>query len=469
MLEIAADGRRGNAGGGHRDGRKPGRRRTSGGGPSRTPGGPGGGSNRAGHGRPQEGTPQIRRKGRDLTFGPIPVSAVVSLEILAVGVLIAVFVREPWARALGGGLLILVGLLTFPVGRGGTLWAHLVRLLSFRSRTRSFSAVENPVDEEGQAVRDRPEPDVGDEPGWGETAVPADLDVLFDHDLAVFSVSDRMGREFGAFRHAGRWGVAIRVCSFEGVLVEAGVREIPLHLMCERLAALDVLGVGVRVVQYTSGQGRSVLPPALAALADELRARDGWGLRSAREAFVFLSVDPQQAKEAVAVRGGGAPGVSRLLTVLTDVARTALAASSVQVDVLERGDLLKTVEQLAMNPVRMVEGATTWTESRWQVISDMTHHRVLAATAWQAGADISPVLAVPAHAVVTALDLQLGRPGEGADVVQLVRVTAQSLAELEESTAAVVSVAQEAGMSLRPVAGHQRMALLATMGPGACG
>ncbi|WP_116115706.1 type VII secretion protein EccE [Austwickia chelonae] len=466
MLEIAADGRRGDAGGGQRDGRKPGRRRTPGGKPSRATAKPARDGRRTGRARPQESVSHIRRQGGDLTFGPVPVGAVVSLELLAAGVMIAVFVPYPWARALGGGLLILLGLLSFPIGRGGTVWARTARILSFRSRTRSFSVVEEELPEEELDVDDL-EPD-DDEPGWGDITVPADLDVLFDHDLAVFSVTDRMGRQFGAFRHAGRWGVAIRVRSFDGVLVESGVRTVSLHRTCEQLAALDVPSMGIRVVQYTSGQGNSALPPMLAALADELRAKDGWGLRSSREAVVFLSVDPQQAKDAVAVRGGGAPGISRLLTVMTDVARTALAAPSVQVDVLERADLLQTVGHLAMEPVRTADALTAWTESRGCVVSDMTHHRVLAATSWKPGSDITPVLGVSAHAVVTSLDVQLGRPGEGADVVLLVRVTAQSMADLEESTEAVVSVAQEAGVTLRPLSGHQRMALLATMGPGAC-
>lgn len=382
----------------------------------------------------------------------------VGVELLAAAAFVGVFVPSLWARVAGGVLLAVPGVLLMIRIRGRSAGARIGERLAYGGRPRIAVAASTPDRETASTAED---PVLGPD---GE--VPPDLHALFDGDLSVVSTQGRPGCTLGAYRHAGRWGTVLRVRAYEGVLETGGAATVPLRELWEGLARCEVPSLSVRVIQFSCGRGRATLPPSLAALVEELGKQDTGCLRNARELLLFVSFDPAVATDAVKVRGSGLLGVARVLAAVSAVSRAALSTPGVTVDVLERDELIQVLERLLLEPVRACEPVSSWTEEKGCVASNRVYHRTLTAVGWKPGAEVSPVLDVPAYGVVTAVDLEPDATGGGAVGSLLVRVAARRTDDLASTVEEVRRTADSAGIRLRVMEREQLIGLRATTGAG---
>ncbi|WP_219107275.1 type VII secretion protein EccE [Austwickia sp. TVS 96-490-7B] len=413
---------------------------------------------------PEPVTVQPLRRG--LRLGPLPVSVIVGIELVLCGGLLIAFAGSLWWRYGAGALLALTGLVVMIRVRGSSLGARMAHRAAFRSRSRVLAVPQDRELPERIAPMAYDDEDDLDLP-VGEDAVPGHLRTLFQDDLTIVTAFDRPGRAFGAYRHAGRWGAVVRLRAFSEVYGPSGSIALPLRDLCRRLQHCEIPSLTVRIVQASSGRSRTAMSPLLSDLIDELTTDDLTGAPGSHDLLLFLSFDPQVAHRAVQVRGGGETGVARVLAVVLDIVRVICSGRGVEVAVLDGDEVAHTIDRLLMEPVRAVEPVTSWSESWRHVASHKVYHRTFTAVGWRAEADPGALVGVPAHGLVTAVDVLVPTKGNPAIGRITVRATARSEHQLGQTVSEMLSVASRHGLRLRAMDGDQIFGLRATAGVGA--
>ena len=398
------------------------------------------------------------------SFGPVSVSLLVGLQVLALTAVLARMSTTPGHVALLG-LLGGAGLLLAVPTRSGSLGTVVLRRLSFATRSRVVGAQASQGDPLGAA---------GGEVASGEPAPPESaampvgaLGVSLYPGLVLRTVRDLRGRSLGVAEWSQAVTAVVAVSDLAGAPVRPDVRHrVPLTAIHDRLRSGDIPvdAFSVHVVIPASG-----LPS---------RAAGPWW-RGRRDVFVSVRVRPLRAREAIARRGGGRRGVEACMAALTSALEAEVRAAGLAAQTLDADGLRRAIDVVAAPFPTAAHGRTSpgeltpWTEGWSQVTGAAGVHRSLVCSGWRrcdaVGHDRFLDLAGDAAAGVSVgVEVRLD-PGEGgavnehsAPVRLTVRVSAAGAQDASEAAERVVAAAASEGLDLSHAVGDELTALRAS-------
>jgi type VII secretion protein EccE len=375
--------------------------------------------------------PGRRHAGSDGS-APVSIALVVRAEaaaLVAVIALLGVGVRSMptiLAGAIGAAALTTVSL----DGRMLTGWAGLVIGYAARPRTRAIPTVRAPGRRRRRMRRSAP-----------KDAVTALLP-----GAVLVHAYDRDGREFAMLAWRGLLTAIVAVDAPEDPVVNLS-RPVRVPLL-ELAAVLQRPDLSLGSVHVVS-EAWPVRPlAAVGHLATTVARRR-----------TYVAVQAQvEGNQGIALRGGGAVGITRLLAAAARRAELALAAAGAQSHPLvptEWRAMLASSAGLDRNPGDLRE--------RWSdLITPTGRCRTFAVEVEDAAAGAVDALIAPAADVVTTSVVLTGGPPRCA-----VRVSAPERRELDTATAQLTAAATRAGLRLRSLPGAQLAGLRETLPLGA--
>jgi type VII secretion protein EccE len=269
------------------------------------------------------------------------------------------------------------------------------------------------------------------------------------------------GRSIGVGADDEGWFAAVAVAGWPDV---SGSRNVRLDL--DQMARI----VEESTVPISTLQVVSHLTQAPIGLAEnparrsylELAAPSGCPLDQA--VWLVVRLDPADAVEAAASRGGGLEGVDRALAAMVSRVEKALAAAGVTAQVLDAdglGDALALACGLdaleSRRPDRQLAG------ERWSTwLAGGTAHACFTVTQWPSGSShnlLAALAGVPATAV--GLSVALHQHGSEVAFLGLVRVAAPP-AQLPAAVTRLTATSRRIGLRLRRLDGEQARGVYAT-------
>ncbi len=390
-------------------------------------------------------TPRSLKAGRARRMiGPLPVSSLVGLEVLAAGGLLYRMASTPLHFVLLAGGAALGLLLLVPMG-AGSLGTTLARRVAFATRPRLAA----------------------DERSTGPASA------LFA-GMVLRPARDQRGRAFGVVEWAGTATAVVMVTPGDASPMRYGVPSpLPLSAIVERLAHSDI-PLDALVVHTLSVSGNATTAPAATP----------W--RGRRDLYLAVRLRPLSARAALARRGGGVRGVDACLAALTGAVAAEVRAAGLSAQTLDVEALLQALDDVAV-PVGTPGaspgshgapgGGSTlapWAESWSSVTGPVNGHVSLIASAWHPG----PTTQAPTEAGPDATDrgLELGAPagaaastvleirpaGAAAAVRLLVRTSALGVQAAAVAAAQMRSVGARAGVAFGVLGGSQLAGARAT-------
>lgn len=389
-----------------------------------------------------------RRRGQRLSLLGVPVTTLISLEIIAGCALLL----AAWAFVLAAAAVIVIVAAATARHRSiriGT-WAVLGTGYLLRERETLVAAAE-------YAGGRRP------------TATRADLDHVdlapeveaFFPGMSVSESRTHDGERMGIVHWRGTCAATVRIGASSAIVHARNTTDtVPLEQL---MAALDGHDLGLDsvqvLIQTIVGERDPGLTPLLAAAAAEL---DGGRARVRnRSAFVTVRLDPCAASTAVGARGGGNAGIARVLSVALNRVRAAAAAHGLDVDVLDADAAARAIAASFYHQVTPYDPIIRWVESVRHVTSTRMAHGsfVLADLNQQALAQL-PIGDVFGYALgVQAKPLD----GGGWSTRTVLRLSCRSTHALDSAGRELRAAARRSGVTLRPLDTVQRLGLRATV------
>lgn len=380
-------------------------------------------------------------------IGPLPVSSLVGLEVVAAGGLLYRMASAPLhfvllACGAALGLLLLV-----PMG-GGSLGTTLARRVAFATRPRLAA----------------------DERSTGPASA------LFA-GMVLRPARDQRGRAFGVVEWAGTATSVVMVTPGDASPMRyAGPSPLPLSAIVERLAHSDI-PLDALAVHTLSVSGNATTTPAATP----------W--RGRRDLFLAVRLRPLSARAALARRGGGVRGVDACLAALTGAVAAEVRAAGLSAQTLDAEALQQALDDLAVpvvspaaspgspgSPGAPGSGLTQapWSESWSSVTGPANGHVSLIASAWHPGpttqasteaapdaTDLGLELGAPAGAAACTV-LEIRPAGAVAAARLLVRASALGVQTAADAATQIRSVGARAGVTFDVLSGSQLAGARAT-------
>lgn len=399
-------------------------------------------------GRPA--TTPTRRRPVGPSFGPLPLSCVVVVEVgLALAVVLVALDRRllPVAGVVLSGAL-LVGLLRRR-GRWLVQWIALAVRFRLRTRSRSAEAVRLDTDPRLRALR------------------------LVAGDIVVARGRDHDGREVGLVGHEGAWSAVLTLDPSGlggGALVVddggAGAPGFPLAALAETLSDRGVVLDAVTALWHCrpDGEGLPADCPAVAAYREVLGPLPPV---ARRDAHLVVRLDPTRCPPAVAERGGGVLGAHRALIGALARIERVLTEHGTAMRPLDADELLRAATDAAGLHDVTAAGDLHLQEHWGAVVVGSVGHAAFALTDWPPGgaAALTALTAVSAASTTVALTLGPGSADEdvGVGLRTTVRVVSATPGGLELAGRELVGLGRSIGVVLDPLDGQHAAGVVATL------
>ena len=374
----------------------------------------------------------------------MPLTVIVAAELVAAAVLLAT------DRSVVGAVLVVAGagvvalLAVLPVG-GMRLGTWLAVRLGYATRRRVFTVPEAPS---------APPP-----AGAGPAPLPGEVRALFPGIVAADHVTRGAGR-LGLVQWHGTWTALVAVHPAQpDVLRFGGSPQLPVDRLVAALAAAQLPLAAVTVVsQAVVGDAERFDGGAVAAIGGELGP-----LVRGRRTWVAVRIDPVAAGAALAARGGGAEGLSRLAAAAVSRVVSEVVAAGLRAEPLDAADAGQAMAAALLQPPASDDRPVRWIESLGGVASAQVHHRCFAVTSWSGRGDrpLTELAGAAGYGLTIAYELLdvADRPRLRA----VLRLSATSATQLDRASTRLRRAARGLGVGLRPLRAQQAAALRLTI------
>lgn len=405
-----------------------------------------------------------RRRPAGPSFGPVPLSCVVVVELgLAAAVVLVALDRTllPVAGVVLS-LALLLGLLRRR-GRWLVQWIALAVRFRCRVRVRDAEPVDDATEPRLRALR------------------------LVAGDVVLARGRDHDGREVGLVGHDGAWSAVLTLDAAAvgsgALVVDAGAaiaRSFPLAALAPTLSDRGVVLDALSAVWHCrrGAADRPAGSPAVSAYREVLGPLPPV---ARRDAYLVVRLDPTRCPDAVAERGGGVLGAHRALIGALARIERVLDGHDIAVRPLGTDEVLRAATEAAELAGCASRTGLRLREHWGAVVIGETGHATFAVTAWPGhGSAPSPptppaaltaLTGVAADASTLALTLVPGTDGDAGDhddAVELglratVRVVASTPTALQEAGQDLVSLGRRVGVTLEPLDGQHAEGVVATL------
>lgn len=393
-------------------------------------------------------------------LGPLPLVNVVVLEAgLAAALLVL---------ALDTGLLpvaaaIVVVALAIAFGRRDrrwlTEWLPAKAGFTMRARQRSLAAAPADPPPAGSGPGDSAPPGAGDRrPGVLALAAPG---------LTIVPTASHDRVPLALLHDQDEWASVLLVRPSQSLLTSTGGGiGLPLPTLASCLEDRGVLLRRIRIVWH-SYPGSTALPAGAPAAVSYQEVLGSLPTVARRTTWITIGLDPGHCPDAVAERGGGEVGARRALVGATSRVRRALTDQGVSTGMLDQDGVLRAgVVALDLASVTGAGGPVDWSEQWDHVSVGGVGHRIYALTGFPDHLPehaLENLTAVRAQSVTVALSLSKNGEEGTVRLSGLLRVSANSVAELGTAEQQIRTTADRIGISLKSLQGRHGAALSATL------
>ena len=377
----------------------------------------------------------------------IPLSVIVAAELVAAAVLLATDRSAVGAVLVIAAAAVVALLVVLPIG-GMRLGTWLAVRLGYATRRRVFT-VPPPSSPPATPPASAGEPVV----------LPGEVRALFPGIVATDHVTRGAGR-LGLVQWHGTWTALIAVHSAQPDVLRVGTPpQLPVERIIAALTAAELPLAGVTVVsQAVVGDADRFEGGALAAISGELGP-----LVRGRRTWLAVRIDPVAAGAALAARGGGAEGLSRLASAAVSRVISEVVAAGLRAESLDAADAGQAMAAALLQPPPADDRPVRWIESLGGVASAQVHHRCFAVTSWPGRPDrpLTELAGATAYGLTIAYEV-LG-VGDRPRLRGVLRLSATSATQLERASTRLRRAARGLGVGLRPLRAQQAAALRLTI------
>lgn len=392
-----------------------------------------------------------RRRGR---VGQLAVYQLVAVEVAVLAVVLSLFSGAP--LMIGGAALLALALLVAAFGRANGRWWYEQVALRRHMRQRRDEAAAAVL---AARVRD---PQLAD-PRYRDVRVAA-LAGVAPPELTVRLVEDR-GTRIGVGQDSGGWFAVLTVAPWPSL---TGARDALLAM--DRLARVftesPVPVSALQVVSHTVPAPVGVIDAQAPCMRSYAELLGGQLVAADQILWVAVRLDPRDAADAAASRGGGVAGVHKALAATVSRVGKTLRGSGLSYAVLDDQELLDAlVSSCGLDDV-VADGRIDDDEIRGEDWTSWSAGGKVHTTFWlsrwprQLQPRFMAALAqVPASLVSVSTTL---RPrADGVGVRCLIRVAAPA-EQLDGSVHGLAQIARASGIRLQRLDGEHALGVYAT-------
>ncbi|WP_236789481.1 type VII secretion protein EccE [Amycolatopsis sp. GM8] len=336
-----------------------------------------------------------------------------------------------------------------------TRWLGLTMRYTFRSHDRTATP---------------PPPNV--EPNQDESVTgPEDARVsllrLVVPDLVVAHGIDHERGAVGLAWHDGTWTAVLLVEPTPALITQAGgAPSLPLSALAPCLEDRGVVLDSIQAIWHTY-PGSAALPSESPALSSYMEVLGPLPAAARRTTWVAIRLDPRRCPAAVRERGGGVVGAHRALIGALSRVRNALESQGVPTRPLDPDELLRAgISAAELASVAGNDGRIGLRENWTSATAAGIGHASYAVTSWPKGkitTSLNALTSVRALSATVALSISPADDEGQIGLRGVVRMSARNPRELGAANDRLSTLADRAGVSLRPLRGLQIEGLSATL------